>query len=47
MRLCLADDPRGPDLLDACARDPLGAAYVPFYRGLEARRAEDLRIVGV
>ncbi|HEX8665664.1 MAG TPA: adenylate/guanylate cyclase domain-containing protein [Beijerinckiaceae bacterium] len=47
VRLCLADDPRGPDLLDDCARDPLGAAYVPFYRTLEARRAEDLRIVGV
>ena len=47
VRLCLADDPRGPDLLDACARDPLGAPYVPFYRTLEARRAEDMRIVGV
>jgi adenylate cyclase len=47
VRLCLSDDPRGLDLLDACARDPLGAPYVPFYRTLEARRAEDLRIVGV
>jgi adenylate cyclase len=47
VRLCLADDPRGFDLLDDCARDPLGAAYAPFYRMLEGRRAEDLRIVGV
>jgi adenylate cyclase len=47
VRLCLADDPRGFELLDECARDPLGAAYAPFYRTIEARRAEDLRIVGV
>ncbi|HEX8164401.1 MAG TPA: adenylate/guanylate cyclase domain-containing protein [Beijerinckiaceae bacterium] len=47
VRLCLADDPRGFDLLDDCARDPLGALYVGYYRTLEARRAEDLRIVGV
>jgi adenylate cyclase len=47
VRLCLADDPRGFELLDECARHPIGIAYAPFYRTLEARRAEDLRIVAV
>jgi adenylate cyclase len=47
VRLCLGDDPRGFELLDECARDPLGAPYAPFYRTLEARRAEDLQIVAM
>ena len=47
VRLCLADDPSGFERLDECARDPLGAVYAPFYRTLEARRAEDLSIVAV
>ena len=47
MRLCLADDPSGFERLDECARDPIGAVYAPFYRTLEARRAEDLTIVAV
>jgi len=47
VRLCLADDPSGFERLDECARHPIGAVYAPFYRTLEARRAEDLRIVAV
>ena len=47
VRLCLADDPSGFERLDECARDPIGAVYAPFYRTLEARRAEDLSIVAV
>jgi adenylate cyclase len=47
VRLCLADDPSGFERLDECARHPIGVAYAPFYRTLEARRAEDLSIVAV
>jgi adenylate cyclase len=42
VRLCLQDDPRGFELIDACARDPIGAAYAGYYRTLEARRADEL-----
>jgi hypothetical protein len=42
VRLCLQDDPRGFALLDACAHDSIGAAYVGYYRSLEARRADDM-----
>jgi adenylate cyclase len=42
VRRCLQDDPRGFALLDACAHDPIGAAYAGYYRTLEARRADDM-----
>lgn len=42
VRLCLADDPRGFALLDACGRHPFGAPYAAYYRTLEARRADDM-----
>jgi adenylate cyclase len=42
VRLCLQDDPRGFELLDACARGPIGAGYAEYYRMLEARRTDEI-----
>jgi adenylate cyclase len=42
VRLCGEDDARGFQLLEQCARDPLGQAYRGFYENLLAKRTDPL-----